>query len=594
MYPSNGHSTCICSWRWLIIYALFILVSVIYGEHCVESQNAPQIFNAIHSSMRQWGSSLNHNGMSYFMATVPEGVQLYHGTNRSTPIEGMEWLAFEPEHAMMFAVRVLPPKWNSTISTEGLEEASSSQQALIQQHHDRLALSFPPSPLQKSPLGPRPRIEPGSLHTYITKKNLHLLYIDGQSAAKTFMGTMDSQDAIILRHIFNDTAPWLDGKRGRHLCDVARDRWHSRIDGFIRMEHGFEIILCDFEAGLKELRVAQVKKGTWWDPEGPLDTIMNLLRAVTSRYDGIGGERVKLNYDHFVSVYSYPDVEVTYDDAGLPRLTDISDDAAARVLAHIDDMVMNTPFPSASPTNTTTTPITTTHDSINWQSTTDMIISRYFPLLTLLTSGTFQSQASLAREISSILSPYIDYSCRNAALEIHRCATSLLPQHLSAKQSHSLANNTTLTITHRICATLHSILPSSSPAPQMIAVSPDLESSLSILASLMTYLSWTSSQKCNPSCDRPDEICFVAIWPWGESEDHWSPRCKNKSGILERATQGGGGYWRRGMGRGPGWREVMEREKAGESKGEVEWGVGSLTRKCQGLAMAMRYYDEVV
>ncbi|KAJ4290997.1 hypothetical protein N0V90_010193 [Kalmusia sp. IMI 367209] len=30
--------------------------------------------------MRQWGSSLNHNGMSFFMATVPTGTQLYHGT----------------------------------------------------------------------------------------------------------------------------------------------------------------------------------------------------------------------------------------------------------------------------------------------------------------------------------------------------------------------------------------------------------------------------------------------------------------------------------------------------------------------------------
>ena len=51
------------------------------------------------------------------------------------------------------------------------------------------------------------------------------------------------------------------------------------------------------------------------------------------------------------------------------------------------------------------------------------------------------------------------------------------------------------------------------------------------------------------------------------------------------------------MGRGPGWREVMERavEREEEMDHEAEEvGVGSLMRKCQGLAMAMKYYDEVV
>lgn len=59
--------------------------------------------------MRQWGSSINHKGMSFFLATVPQGVQLYHGTNRSSAITGMEWLAFEQEHAMQFANLIVWP-----------------------------------------------------------------------------------------------------------------------------------------------------------------------------------------------------------------------------------------------------------------------------------------------------------------------------------------------------------------------------------------------------------------------------------------------------------------------------------------------------
>lgn len=53
--------------------------------------------------MRQWGSSLDHNGMSVFFATVPAYTEFYHGSSSSQPINGTQWLAFEPEHALNFA-----------------------------------------------------------------------------------------------------------------------------------------------------------------------------------------------------------------------------------------------------------------------------------------------------------------------------------------------------------------------------------------------------------------------------------------------------------------------------------------------------------
>jgi hypothetical protein len=68
-------------------------------------RNGPQIFNAIHNAMREFGSAWHHNGMSMFPATVPEGTLLYHGTKlhgREVPV-GLEWLAFELEHAENFA-----------------------------------------------------------------------------------------------------------------------------------------------------------------------------------------------------------------------------------------------------------------------------------------------------------------------------------------------------------------------------------------------------------------------------------------------------------------------------------------------------------
>jgi hypothetical protein len=43
------------------------------------------------------------------MATVPADTQLYHGTPRKEVVKGMEWLAFEPEHALVFARPRGPP-----------------------------------------------------------------------------------------------------------------------------------------------------------------------------------------------------------------------------------------------------------------------------------------------------------------------------------------------------------------------------------------------------------------------------------------------------------------------------------------------------
>ena len=38
-----------------------------------------------------------------FLASVPHGTQLYHDTHQREPVTGVDWLAFGPEHAALFA-----------------------------------------------------------------------------------------------------------------------------------------------------------------------------------------------------------------------------------------------------------------------------------------------------------------------------------------------------------------------------------------------------------------------------------------------------------------------------------------------------------
>lgn len=239
---------------YIVVLTLSLLIAIIgilkttHGfTSTTESEvepNANHIFNAIHSSMRQWGSSVHHNGMSIFLATVPQGTKFYHGTFQPEPITGTQWLAFEPEQATLFArgMRFPPP------GKPPCNEWERKHKFMQQPKHRTVG---------KTPgdCGP----ETGWVHTYATVRDLRLLYVDGMSAGKSQIGTLDTQERVIL----NNTE-WSDPvfnalERAERICKIARDNWKGRIDGVIRMEAGFEIILCSFERDLNLLRTARVK-----------------------------------------------------------------------------------------------------------------------------------------------------------------------------------------------------------------------------------------------------------------------------------------------------------------------------------------------
>lgn len=97
----------------------------------------------------------------------------------------------------------------------------------------------------------------GWLHTYQTTKELRLVYVDGMSAGKSHIGTLDSQDRIL----FNDTIPYggvsQETERAKAVCRISAEEWDNRIDGVIRVAGGFEIILCAPEENLVAERVTK-------------------------------------------------------------------------------------------------------------------------------------------------------------------------------------------------------------------------------------------------------------------------------------------------------------------------------------------------
>lgn len=108
-------------------------------------------------------------------------------------------------------------------------------------------------------IGLRVTTGPAHLHTYLTTRPLRMLYLDGQTAALTTLGTLDAQTALLRGHI--DPNPGMDfiydeTTRGNELCALAAE---LQLDGIVRMDAGFEALVCDFEiAGLVEIIVTNV------------------------------------------------------------------------------------------------------------------------------------------------------------------------------------------------------------------------------------------------------------------------------------------------------------------------------------------------
>ncbi|KAL9096230.1 MAG: hypothetical protein Q9165_001753 [Trypethelium subeluteriae] len=569
--------------------------------------------------------------MSFFLASVAEGTQLYHGRGSNESVTGPEWLAFEPEHAMMFARPLVRPKHHADDSararssriagdlfdpTEENRHAPVSTQPKswkplpllweavhyerrpkyfdaaesdlwherhkstkdIQEehyrpsgrHHDQLKQGwlvptvtsragldnrlFEPGPLiqsrsealAESIAGPQGRQQKpiqleedkedrgGFLHTYRTKHPLSLLYIDGMSAGKTFNGTLDSTDYILQPLNSSVHNPMMgEWARAYGLCNLSNTEWEGRIDGFLRMEMGFEIILCDFE---KHLDVEFISRTSARDDlRGGFGTDMSYYRAVASRFDGIGGDRVRIDYNHFVTGFAYG-IDLFEDNAEHPRIANVSNITRTAIRDDIATMIIsNAPVAAKWEKEVT---------EGDWQSVADMIVTRYSDRLAYLSSRSINSLDQLQAETEALLAPYIDFGHRNHRLEVERCALQYLPTS-SSSPPQSVAANAIYTVTKTLCNALVNTTHASS-----------LKAAQTSVQTLIDYLRWTSWKRCR-NCEL-DEVCFIPIWPLGRKQDYEQPACQRSIPRIRNDS-----YWG-GFG-GPG------RRRRGRESQDVSW-----------------------
>lgn len=332
------------------------------------------------------------------------------------------------------------------------------------------------------------------------------------------MGTVDTQDLILLLNSRNDDVSAVgDYNRARKLCGLGA-QWG--IEGFVRMEMGFEILMCEIGNGLELESSTQRPSGKNQSHERLSQA--EVLRGVSSRYTGITAQRLILDYSAMVSAFWY-DLNLTNPDidrADLPRLPASNREGLARIQTDLKTAIDDS----------------WTRGGIgnDWQGIVDMIITRYSDRLQLMaeidTSGD-----TILTHIAVLLNLYIDYRYFDLSTARRKCSThylTVVPQ----TTADYMIYEAVLTVMARICNTLFHIRERLLSEDGMTHSSA-LDESKSLLKVLIEYLGWTTWRECG-KCSH-DEVCFVAIWPWGSPEDHEHPSC-----IKEELLSIRHGYWK--------------------------------------------------
>lgn len=494
----------------------FLCVAYVYAFSS-DLENANHIFDSIQSAMKAWGSSVDHNGMSLFYAQIPKGTRLFHGDASTSPRKDVVFLAFEPEHALNFARPKRPrgpdgPGPGGPGGPGGPDDKGYKLIRTLLRFFRNMWKRFWGSTKRNDEdewigISGQNMSNYGWLHTYVASRDLRLIYLDGMSASKSDKGTLDFQDRIL----FNDTIE-KDGMRDYDrlyaLCSLAETDFEGRIDGMIRMELGFELNLCNPLSNLDLIdmdAVSQVEPEHDGHGKPGFNGMANDMRVFSSRYQGLGGNRVITNFDQFITAYNYS-LDLFPEDSPLPRLNHIPAHDLEPIQHDIKSWVL-----TLNPEERRT----------DWQAIADMVVKRYGSSLKMMSRTPHLND--ILEEAAHLLKPFIDASDTDDSSLFHRCAVQFIPDF----QSPSLAADSIYTVSFRICSDL-----------SVLSHAGSHRDAQKRLSDLLDYLRWPSWKLCE-DCGS-DEFCQIPIWPLGSQKDYDSPHCQK----FAHAYENGNDYWR--------------------------------------------------
>ncbi|KAF8194763.1 hypothetical protein K438DRAFT_2127967 [Mycena galopus ATCC 62051] len=471
---------------------------------------ASLIFDTVNSLLQHWPNTRYRNGHNVVPGFIPVGTLLYHGRSDSALPTFPEWTATDPEHAF--------PWCGDSLATN--DSVAGCWQL-----------------------------------TLVATRPLKVLYFDGTSAAKlkNGHGPLDAQDLIAWGKI--DPTRALDERaRINHLCAWGKD---FGIDGYLRMEMDFEVMLCDFFHGVELVAAdylaawTKAKSAPLSGTPPPHPIYKNLFLIPPWVFAGSwhnrfpGETRVHLDLTGLVSFYdiSLAPSLVSYRE-GTERW-----DHCLRGLSAADSAAVKKRLREVLSSGAKI------RSGIDWKTLYRVLVDRYairletlgYLLDTTNAVNLHERATVIQTDLRIILTPYILYSARPdtstheedmawAVPVWHACATRLTAHiHGNAILQSRLTPSERMLLTaidgtnREICRIVvrmwtmgvHLGLDAFIPGREATSTA----ALLSLLGqwrneaqSLIAWLDWSIWIKCRPACS-PEEMCYLPTWPYFERND---------------------------------------------------------------------------
>lgn len=511
----------------------------VFKQRPIDIHNASAIFNTVHSALKEKDSNLKPNGVSFIPAYIPPNTRFYHSTGSPNIPSLFEWIAMDYEFSYAFATDRIKKKLNKR-SNEHSKQSPLSAPI----HHSQL-----------------PFLETAYLFTFRTTKPLtKLIFLDGASAAKS-SPKMDQQ--MILSRQQNTTERVNEREAADKIC-----KWGKKygLDGIIRLEVGFEIIICDFH---KDLEL--ISNITLNSPYDLLD-----FPKETDDYDEINGKKsIDLSEQrtevlHNLSSFSSwewikagaksdtGEKKILLDFSGMVtplNMTYIDPNPFKRNISYISTNLKDNIIQQLE--NNLGSPVFP-FDKTNWQVITNDIVYKFSPLLSLLnaTMNNFdieQDLKSLGTEIITwtynFMRRYSDETIedrelkRQSALEL--CILDYVYHTFPLIGTDLLIYSSIFKIQYEITTVIFDFFefgkqlvdtyytaPISNNNTVEDTINPSKRANLlkQDLYKLLETLNWSSFYECDKKCNF-DEVCYTPTW--GPSPFGWGPGT-NHHGTVTR------------------------------------------------------------
>lgn len=384
------------------------------------------------------------------------------------------------------------------------------------------------------------------LYTFRNKRPLDkLIYLDGASAAKSTTGEMDQQ--LILGRQSNPDEPVNQYKTTPVICEWGRP---FGLQGIVRLEIGFEVIICDFQRDLElisnitlsnfnELLPDKVNRGLLLDSdvvigslEEETDTIIRDSKRMGS-YEWIqagsrvndGEPRIKLDFSKLVTPINKTWIS---SNPYHRRINNIPTDVKESIIAELENVFQK--------------PVNPFHHT-DWQYLTNAIVQKFSSILmnANITLALFESQKKDLKPAIKVAGTRLFETTSNF---IRRYSDDLLPLDREAafqtsikdyiyntyeltSSSEVLIHSSIYVVYTRIFHTVYDIYELSKNAIQaeednLRKIESELTNTTEALVSLIHELHWSIFTKCHSLCEW-DEICYIPTWGpspfgWGASD----------------------------------------------------------------------------